>query len=272
MAITTDFHLHSNFSGDSDAPMEDMLAKGIELGLTHMCFTEHMDMDFPVTADTPEGMFTLNTDSYLYELLKYRGKYAAKLNVLFGVELGLQPHLSKELAAYAKSYDFDFIIGSSHLCHHKDPYFPAFYEGRSEEAAYREYFSSIIENVQKFTNFDVYGHLDYVVRYGPNTDTDYSYAKYRDLFDELLQLLIDNGKGIEINTGGIKYGLKELNPCTDVLKRYKELGGEIITIGSDAHAPADICNGFDRAAAILSECGFKYYTIFTARQPEFKKL
>ena len=174
----------------------------------------------------------------------------------------MQPHLSRRHAVLCKNYDFDFIIASSHICNGKDPYYPPFYEGRSEEEAYREYFASIIDNIKKFKNFDVYGHLDYVVRYGPNMDAEYTYEKYRDLLDEILKLLIEEEKGIEINTGGVKRGLKDLHPCTEIVKRYRELGGEIITIGSDAHSPEAITAHFDRAANMLQECGFKYYTTF----------
>ncbi len=272
MPITADFHMHSSFSGDSDTPMEEMILKAIELGLTHMCFTEHNDFDFPVTEETPEGMFDLNPDAYLFDLLKYRKKYEDHINVLFGMELGLQPHLLRQNSILAKSYDFDFIIGSSHICNKKDPYFPPFYEGRSEEEAYLEYFESILKNIKKFSNFDVYGHLDYVVRYGPNKDQNYTYEKYQDILDPILKLLIENGKGIELNTGGLKNGLKEFNPCSAILKRYRELGGEIITIGSDAHTPDNIAAHFEKATEVLLDCGFKYYTIFEKRIPEFKKL
>ncbi|MBQ6695374.1 MAG: histidinol-phosphatase HisJ family protein [Lachnospiraceae bacterium] len=272
MPVTADFHMHSSFSGDSDTPMEEMIQKAIELGLTHMCFTEHNDYDFPVCEEIPEGTFELNVDAYLYDLLKYREKYRDQINILFGIELGLQPQITRQNSILAKNYDFDFIIGSSHICNQKDPYYPAFYEGRSEEEAYREYFESILTNIKKFTNFDVYGHLDYVVRYGPNKDKDYTFAKYQDILDPILKLLVENGKGLEINTGGVGKGLRELHPCTDILKRYKELGGEIITIGSDAHSPKDIAAHFQRATEVLKECGFQYYTIFEKRVAEFKRL
>lgn len=270
--ITADCHMHSSHSGDSDAPMENMILQGIEKGLKTMCFTEHNDFDFPDSQDGPGTIFLLNPDSYLYDLLKYKEKYADKIRILFGIELGLQPSCMRQNAVLAKSYDFDFIIGSSHLCNGLDPYYPYFYEGRSEEEAYTEYFQSILENIKKFSNFDVYGHLDYVVRYGPNRDTNYSYAKYSDILDAILKALLDKGKGIEINTGGLYKGLRDLHPCTDILKRYKELGGEIITIGSDAHKPTDIAGHFDRAVAALEQCGFKYYTVFEKRVPEFIKL
>ncbi len=272
MPITADYHLHTTFSTDGISPMEDMVLQGISKGLTHMCFTEHNDFDYLVSEDFPEGSFLVNTDSYLYELLRLRKKYTDKIKICFGVELGLQSHVMRQNSVYAKSREFDFIIGSVHVCNRRDPYFPEYYEGRSEEEAYREYFSCIIENIRKFSNFDVLGHIDYVVRYGPNKDREYTYEKYRDLLDTIIDLLIDNGKGLEINTGAIKAGLKELHPSCAILKKYKKLGGEIITIGSDAHDTARVAEGFDRAAEILKDCGFGYYTIFENRIPEFKKL
>ena len=272
MPITADFHLHSCHSGDSDVPMEEMVLKGIELGLDTMCFTEHHDIDYPDSAEEPGDIFLLNTDSYLYDLARMQEKYEGRLKLLFGVELGLQAEAFRPTAIYAKSFEFDFIIGSSHICHGKDPYYPGFFAGRSEEAAYREYFTSILENVKKYNCFDVYGHLDYVVRYGPNMDREYTYEKYRDVLDKILTTLIEKEKGIEINTSGLKRGMRDLHPCLDILKRYRELGGEIVTVGSDAHSPEDVAAHFDRAAEALRACGYQYYTIFEKRIPEFKKL
>lgn len=272
MAICADYHLHSSFSGDSDTPMEDMIKEAIRLGLKQICFTEHQDFDYPPTPDISADFFLVNTDSYLYDLLGFKEKYAKQIDIRFGIELGLQPHLMRQQAVYVKSYDFDFVIGSSHICERMDPYYPTFYEDRSEEEAYRSYFSSILENIKKFKNFDVYGHLDYVVRYGPNKDREYTYEKYRDIFDAILSLLLENEKGIELNTGGLKYGLKEANPCMGILRRYREMGGELITVGSDAHEPAHIAYSFEKAADMLKECGFSYYATFQNRLPEYHKL
>ena len=256
MSITADFHIHTAFSEDSEAPMREVIESGIAKGLTHMCFTEHMDLVFPTSDEFPTpGAFEVNTDSYLYELLKMRDEYEGKIKLLFGIELGIQTSCLKEIAAYAKSYDFDFIIASSHLVRGMDICWPSFYEGRSDEEAYREYFLTELENIKKFQNFDVYGHLDYVVRYGA-----------------MLEELIENEKGIEINTAGIRKGLSFAHPHIGILKRYKELGGEIITIGSDAHYAKDVAADFNAAEDMLKECGFKYYTVFENRIPEYKKL
>lgn len=271
MAIKADFHLHSSFSGDSTAPMEDMVQKAISLGLTHICFTEHYDPDYVYTEED-EGIYELNTDSYLYELLKLKAKYENQIRIMFGVELGLQPHIKRDLAIYTKSHDLDFIIGSTHICNRKDPYYPSFFEGRSEDEAHQEYFEAVLESVKKLPYFDVYGHLDYVVRYGPTKNDSYTYQKHKDVFDKILTSLLEAEKGIELNTGGFHYNLGQPNPSIDILKRYKELGGEIITIGSDAHSPERVGSDFDKARDILLSCGFKYYTIFEGRIPEYFKL
>ncbi|MCM1045358.1 MAG: histidinol-phosphatase HisJ family protein [Candidatus Gastranaerophilales bacterium] len=267
MPITADCHLHSSYSGDSDSPMEEMILEGISRGLTTMCFTEHNDFDYPDSPDGPGSQFLLDTDAYLRGLTRLKEKYRGRIRLLFGVELGLQPHLAQRNAAYAHAFDFDFIIGSSHLCHGQDVYYPSFYEGRSDEAAYREYFESILENLRCFSDFDVYGHLDYVVRYGASMDSNYCYEKYRDLFDPILEFLLEKGKGLELNTGGIKKGMRDVHPCTGVLKRYRKLGGQIVTVGSDAHSPAYIADGFNRAREILLSCGFPYYAVYEEHRP-----
>ncbi len=272
MPITADCHLHSSFSGDSDTPMEEMILQGIRLGLTHMCFTEHNDFDYPVTEPDPAGLFELNPDAYLYDFIKLKEKYEGRIRLCFGLELGLQPHLSKRNAAFAKEHEYDFIIGSSHICNGKDPYYPSFYEGRKQEDAYLEYFESILDNLESYNNFDVYGHLDYVVRYGPKKDEGYSYEAYRDILDRILERLIDMEKGIEINTAGLAKGMRQPNPCTGILRRYRELGGEVITTGSDAHSPEQVAYAFGQAADILKGCGFRYYATFEKRRPSFHKL
>ena len=271
MSISADFHTHTSFSGDCNTPMEHMIAAACNLGLSHLCFTEHFDPDYPIR-DGEILDFSLATDTYRKDFLFFQKKYNKKLQLLWGVELGLQSHLLPFLSEYVKNHPFDFVIASSHLCNGGDPYYPDFFDHRREDEVYLEYFSSILENVTNFKDYDVYGHLDYIVRYGPNKDALYSYEKYRDIYDSILKKIIESGKGIELNTGGIKYGLKDLHPTTAVLKRYRELGGEIITIGSDAHTPEHLANHFPRANDILETCGFRYYTIFQERKPKFISL
>lgn len=267
-SLLWDMHMHSQFSGDSNTPQETMILSAIEKKLGGICFTDHLDIDYP---DEPE-LFLLDLPNYTSSITTLQDKYANHFPIRLGIELGLQPHLAKLHEDILSQYPFDFVIGSSHVVHGFDPYYPKFYEGRDEKRCYREYFESILENIQIFDNFDVYGHIDYVVRYGPTKNTNYKWNEYQDIIDEILRLLIKKGKGIEINTGGFKYGLGHPNPTEEILSRYHELGGEIITLGADAHAPEYVGYDFEKVPAILKAAGFEYFTIFHKRKPEFIKL
>lgn len=272
MSITTDFHVHTAFSGDSDAPMEEMIQQAIKKGLTHLCFTEHLDYDYVPDPSDPEVDFSLDTPNYQSTFLQLKEKYQSKIHLGFGVELGLQPHLKNAYTDYLKAFDFDFVIGSTHVVKGIDPYYPSYYVDKTEIEVYESYFQEVYENVKAFSDFDVCGHLDYIVRYGQNKDKFYNAKDYRELWDAILKIILDNGKGIEINTGGIRKGLQDTHPCTWIVNRYKELGGEIITIGSDAHKKEDLVADFAKAAQVLQNCGFSYYTVFSKRKPEFIKL
>ena len=283
--ILSDFHTHSSNSGDSDTKMQLQIESAINKGIRHLCITEHMDMDYPAPPAGHEDEhcdFYLQYEPYKKEFDEMYEKYCvlnnntsdktSDFNLYHGVELGLQPQISDKNRDFVKGKEFDFIIGSCHLVDGEDPYYPEYYVGKIEENIFRNYFEYIYRNICVFDNFDVLGHLDYIVRYGKEKDAHYSYSKYSDEIDTILKTLIEKGKGIEINTGGIRNGLKFPNPCPDVLKRYRELGGEIITVGSDAHEPDIIANNFSIAEQILKDTGFRYYAIFKNRTPEFLKL
>lgn len=261
--ITADFHVHSSFSSDSTESTEAQISAALSAGLKMICITEHMDMDYP------DGEFMLDTPSYKAELLRLKELYADKLEVLYGVELGLMDYLAPRLYEYAAE-DFDFIIGSSHLVDNIDPYYPGYFDKLGDREGILRYFESILANISAFDDFDVYGHLDYVVRYsGAKT---YAPSEYFDLLDEILKKLIAMGKGIELNTAGLKYGLGWAHPHPKVLRRYRELGGEIITVGSDAHCAEHVAYDFKKAAEILTAAGFEYYTVFRSRKPEFIRI
>lgn len=276
--IQADMHMHTWFSTDSEACPRDMADEAVRKGLKTICFTDHFDKDDLEWGE--EGIF--DVDAYFVEMQKLQEEYAGKLNIRIGIELGLRTYLKDYYEELTKKYPFDFVIGSVHNVPYKkdaegnilytDPAAEKLFTDRTDKEAYRLMMETTLENVRTSDCFQVLGHLDYVVRYGKSREKEYSYTDYADIIDEILKLLIEKEKGLEVNSAGLKYGLPFAHPHPDVLKRYRELGGEIITIGADAHKPEHIAYDFAKAEEILKSCGFKYYTEFFEQKPVFKQL
>lgn len=269
MKITADYHVHSSFSSDSDSPMEDIIEKAIAIGLERICFTDHMDYEYPKQYLENGCVFEFDVDAYCKKIQQMQEKYNNQIKVLMGIELGVKPDLASRLNKLVESYPFDFVIASSHLLDDYDPYYPDYWESIGNDTDYgiRRYFESIIENVEAFSNFDVYGHLDYIIRYVPDKAFQYEPERYQEIIDKLLTTIIQAGKGIEVNTAGLKYGLPFAHPKEELLKRYFELGGTYITIGSDGHKPEHIAYDFDKEANLLEKLGITHYTVFEQRKP-----
>lgn len=276
--IQADMHMHTWFSTDSEACPCDMADEAVRKGLKTICFTDHFDKDDLEWGE--EGIF--DVDAYFVEMQKLQEEYAGKLNIRMGIELGLRTYLKDYYEELTKKYPFDFVIGSVHNVPYKkdaegnilytDPAAEKLFTDRTDKEAYRLMMETTLENVRTSDCFQTLGHLDYVVRYGKSREKEYSYTDYADIIDEILKLLIEKEKGLEVNSAGLKYGLPFAHPHPDVLKRYRELGGEIITIGADAHKPEHIAYDFAKAEEILKSCGFKYYTEFFEQKPVFKQL
>lgn len=276
--IQADMHMHTWFSTDSEACPCDMADEAVRKGLKTICFTDHFDKDDLEWGE--EGIF--DVDAYFVEMQKLQEEYAGKLNIRIGIELGLRTYLKDYYEELTKKYPFDFVIGSVHNVPYKkdaegnilytDPAAEKLFTDRTDKEAYRLMMETTLENVRTSDCFQTLGHLDYVVRYGKSREKEYSYTDYADIIDEILKLLIEKEKGLEVNSAGLKYGLPFAHPHPDVLKRYHELGGEIITIGADAHKPEHIAYDFAKAEEILKSCGFKYYTEFFEQKPVFKQL
>lgn len=266
--MKSDQHMHTHFSNDSDAAPEEMIIGAIEKGLDTICFTDHFDKDD--TEWGPEGIF--DPQEYFKTLLPLAGTYRDRIEVRIGVELGLRPYLGDYYRTFTAAWPFDFVIGSVHSVQNTDPAAGKLFQTNTDEEAYRLTFQETLQDIRNFRDFDVLGHMDYAVRYGKTREKEYSYEKFSEEIDAILRFLIENGKGLEVNTAGLKYGLGFPHPHPQVLKRYRRLGGEIITVGADGHRPEHIAYDFHEAEDILTSCGFRYYTEFRERKPIFKRL
>ncbi len=262
-SIICDTHTHTHFSEDSTALPEAMVQRAIDLGLSTLCFTEHMDLDFP-----DEGLFQVDLPAYHAEYQRLRKRYSDKIDLLFGLELGMQPHLPAAYKKMASEWPFDFLIASQHLVNGEDPYEQHVWKDVDETEIIRQYFRELYSNLQSMTDFDTCAHLDYVVRYAPKQRGHYDYTVYADLIEPILLHLIREGKCLEVNAAGLKYGLGAPNPTPTILRRYYDLGGQLITIGSDAHEPAHLAYDFATVEQILRKIGFTEYAIFRHRERE----
>lgn len=274
--IQSDNHVHTDFSTDSKTPMEAMIQRGILLGLSSICFTDHMDYGFPVEKYGMDFLFPV--EEY-FETIKQLSKKYPDISLRTGVELGLKSDIFDSAIELTKKYPFDFVIGSTHLVNNIDPYYPEYWETYGEKEGIRLYYETTYNNILQKFDFDAYGHIDYIIRYCPTvtkaktlgvTDEHYYKNVLKDnweIITEILKELIQTNKGIEINSGGFKAMLGHPNPHEDIIKCYHDMGGEIITVGSDAHDIEYLASEFSQISEILKKCGFSFYTEFKNRKP-----
>ncbi|MCH5272677.1 MAG: histidinol-phosphatase HisJ family protein [Lachnospiraceae bacterium] len=273
--LLADTHTHTKFSSDSEAEPAAMLAAAQAAGLSALCFTDHMDLDFPGDA----SLFVFDPAAYFKELLLLKEKAASAplLPELFlGIELGLRPNrpdLRTQMDELLAAYPFDFVIGSTHVVDELDPYYQEYWELPGDRL--RRYFETVYINVKEHTNFDSLGHLDYIIRYLPDSVSlikDYHVRDFMDLIDAMLRLLVSRGQALEINTAGLRKGLSFPHPKAEILIRYRELGGELLTLGSDAHYPSHVGADIQKTAELLKDHGFRYYSVYKERKPEMVSL
>lgn len=258
-----DYHIHSAFSYDSNTKIDDMIDAAIKKGLKQVAITDHYDPEY---ANPMKDTF-IDLKQYFKELKRVEEKYKEKITIVKGIELGLQEHIIDLANSAVSMHEYDFVLGSFHCAEGKELYGETFYANRTHIEGYRAFYKNCIRVLSTFENFDVMGHVNIIERYSGGVP---AFKTYGDLIEELFKLLIKNGKGIELNTSSIRYGMgQNYTPSLTMLKLYKELGGEIITIGSDAHKPQDVGSDMKLATELLENIGFKYRTLFQGRKPEF---
>lgn len=206
------------------------------------------------------------------DIERARVKYKDKLTVRFGVELG-QPHLYPESSSKVLgSYDHDFVLGSVHRFSDGSDACRLHYQDYTCEHVCMMYFKEL-KGLLEWGNFDCLGHIDLIKRYSSSCyKKRITFMDYIDYLDEILKMVISNGKAIEINASGLRRDCRETLPGFDVVKRYKELGGEYLTVGSDSHKIEDVGSGIEEALRIAVDAGFQYITVYDKRTPYLKKI
>ncbi|MBQ4559322.1 MAG: histidinol-phosphatase HisJ family protein [Tyzzerella sp.] len=259
-----DFHIHSKLSFDSTCEPCKIVSAAERQGLKEISFTDHYDFN---------DVFVEQRD--IFAVQEYRDTYDSldsdTVKIRRGVEFGLTQWNQKELDELLDSYDFDFVLGSVHYTGGYDPYFEEFWIYNGLDAAFEKYLLQTLECVKKHYNFDVLGHLNYVCKslHSP-TRKPLRYNDYSDICDEIMKTIAQKGIGMEINTSGVDR-VGDFLPSIDFIRRFKELGGEIITVGSDAHDDTRVGQYISGALEIAKEV-FGYVCTFENRKVIHHKL
>lgn len=261
--MLADYHLHTSFSDDSETPMEAMVQRAIELGLDEICFTEHVD--YGVKTD-------LNCDyaAYFPTLNDLKERYRDRIAIRAGIEFGVQVETAERFEEDFRKYPFDFVILSNHQVGNQEFWTYEFQRGRTQEEFQTRYYQAIYEVMRKYRDYSVLGHLDMIKRY--DEYGSYPDEKVLPLIEPILKQAIADGKGIELNTSSFKYGLSDLMPSRRILQLYCELGGEVLTIGSDSHETEHLGDHIREVRPILREIGFRSFCTFERMQPIFHEL
>lgn len=273
-----DYHVHSAFSDDSEYPMEEVIKQAIKIGLEELCFTEHVDYgvknEWQHENDedliTDKRVHNCNYKEYIKEFERCKNIYGNKINLKFGIEFGIQEHTIPKFQRDFERYNFDFVILSCHQVGDKEFFIYRFQEGKTQEEYNMKYYEEILKVIKKYKNYSVLGHLDLIKRY--DKIGDYPFEKTKDIISQILKEVIKDGKGIEVNTSNFRYKLNDLTPSRDILKLYKELGGEVLTIGSDSHAESQLGHKIEYIKNELKDLGFTKFCTFDKMQKTFHQL
>ena len=239
--MLADYHVHTEFSDDSVYPMEQVVRDAIGMGMEEICFTDHVD--YP---------------RYFAEIRKLRQKYS------------VQTHTIPKYEELFGKYPLDFVILSIHQVEDKEFWTQDFQKGRSQKEYNERYYEEMLNVVRAYKNYSVLGHMDLITRYDENGY--YPFEKSRPIVEDILKTVIEDGKGIEFNTSYHRYGLKDTTPSVDILKLYKRLGGEIITIGSDSHRREHLGAYIREAGQLLKDLGFRFLCIYDRMKPIYCRL
>ena len=255
----TDMHLHSKYSWDAQQTLSEIISRAKENNYKYIGVTEHVDF--------------FDWHPKKYDKFEY-GPLTEEVNRIKegfpglrkGAEIG-EPHLFPErFKNFLEGREFDYLVGSIHHVNNITPVYDKYFHSYpSLEEAYRAYFKEELALV-KFGGFDVAAHLDIVHRRGAAFYDGYSYEKFKDEIDEILKVMVDKNIGLEINTSGLRYNAKDILPTASVVKKYIDMGGAVITVGSDAHTQKDIFYGIEKAYEILDGLGVKELTVFEKRK------
>lgn len=273
-----DYHVHTEFSDDSIYPMEQVVRDAAAMKMDEICFTDHVDYGIkddwdsgrPIVYRGEEPLANVDYPAYAAKIKELQCAYKEQIIIKMGMEFGIQAHTIAQYETLFQRYPFDFIILSIHQVEDKEFWTQDFQKGKSQEEYNWQYYEEMLNVVKRYQNYSVLGHMDLITRY--DEKGVYPFEKVEPVISAILKAVIKNGKGIELNTSYHRYGLKDTTPSVKILERYRELGGDIITIGSDSHSPSHLGAYIGEAKELLKNLGFRYFCTYDKMKPIYHDL
>lgn len=266
-----DYHVHTHFSADSHEKIESYIAEASKRGVTEICFTDHYDLDFPEPSQSTGKSWEADIGAACQAI--QRAAETGPISLLCGVEMGmrLEGDIQQRTDAYLSQFSLDFIIASVHFVNGADPWYPEYFDDKTRSEGYRLYLETILACLQRCENWQSVGHIDYPAKNCPYTPRALRYHDAPELLDSLFRYVISQGKCIEIN-GSVLVALGQEKPDLKIYQRYRELGGEYITLGSDAHRVDCLAQDLDEAAQLAQAAGIPYVARFSQQIPNMIRL
>ena len=276
--MLADYHVHTEFSDDSVYPMEQVVEDAVRLGLDEICFTDHVDYGVKddwgcgkeVVYRQVEPLANVDYPRYVEKIQRMQELYGDRIAIKLGLEFGIQMHTIPRFEALYKRYPFDFIILSVHQVEDKEFWTQDFQRGRTQKEYNERYYEEMLNLVDSYQDYSVLGHMDLIVRY--DKMGVYPFEKVKPYVEKILKRVIQDGKGIEFNTSHHRYGLADTTPSREILQLYHDLGGRIITLGSDSHRPEHLGAYIKEAKEVLRAMGFCEFCTYEKMQPVFHTL
>ena len=271
--ILCDIHTHSDNSFDAKSSVDAMCAAAIKAGLSVLAVTDHCEAEYIRCGEDCEfGSFDRQIPKSISDIRAAQKKYKGKLKLLCGLELGEPMHYPKLTKSALEIADFDFILASVHNLKDEEDFYYLDYSEVNIPLMFRKYFDELLDTAEN-AEFDSLAHLTYPLRYiVERTDIRPDLSVYSETIDDIFKALIKREKALEINTSGLSKPIGTTLPDINYVKRFRELGGKYITIGSDAHRTEDLAKGIEKGMEIARICGFEHYTVFENRKPRMVEI
>ena len=252
--LPLDAHLHTDLSPDSDVPIDVFCAAAVERGIPELAITDHLDFD-PRAPAFAFADFATRERTVRQAAERWAGHGLA---LRFGVEISYESQRDSEIRAYLAGHPYDFVIGSVHVMR-DSPYtgrsVAGWVAGKSIDEIVAPYFGEVAAAVRSEL-FDTLGHLDYIKKYVAEHVPPAAFAAAAHAYEPILRALVETGTGLEVNASGLRQAPREPYPAAWVVKRYREMGGEVVTAGSDAHRAHSFAYGLAHTYAVAAAAGF----------------